>query len=335
MSWNILSPQTAARMQYLYKRCKLENRWPLIVERLLKVSPDILFLQELEELQFSELQSVLKEYNGYYVQRPGNIDGCGTFLKKKLDIISVKRVNLSRPDTISNRENVCMLILAKQNDEYLILGNTHILYNPKRGLIKAAQIICIFENIYKLMQEYDCFDSRIILGGDFNLSPLGLLYHFITQGSLKLNMVPEQLMSGQLNGNSPRTSLADVNELPNEIFHPFQLKSSYEAVQTVDGKAWKFTQDLKGKHKFNGLFVDYIFYGHLRQDANLFMKSTALDNKFSPLQFTADPPALKFIPSKLELLTIGTLPDPLVEEIQPMPDGIEPSDHFAVYSEFH
>eukprot|EP00835_Amoeboradix_gromovi_P005230 NODE_473_length_8033_cov_0.435216.p3 type:complete len:342 gc:universal NODE_473_length_8033_cov_0.435216:1129-2154(+) len=334
MSWNILSPQIAAKMLYLYKNCKLDNRWPLIIDKIYKQSPDVLFLQELEELQFKELKETMVEYNAHYVQRPGNVDGCATFVKKRIEIVNTRKLNLSKANTFSNRENICMLILAKVDGKKLILANTHILYNPRRGLIKAAQLVYIFEQIYELMQEYSCFDCPIILGGDFNLSPFGLLYQFITKGSLKLDLIPEQFLSGQDTRNSPRTSMSDTGEVPYEITHPFNFSSAYETCQSKNGKAWKFTQDLKGKNGFKGLFVDFIFYGHLRTDAHLYMKQQMLDSAFSPLQFTAKPPTSEYTPESLQLLKIGDLPDPDKETLNSIPDEHIPSDHFPIYAEF-
>ena len=280
----------------------------------------------------------MPDYNSHYVQRPRNADGCATFIKKqKMEIIKVEKINLAKPNTFSNRENICMLILAKQDNKYLILANTHILYNPKRGLVKAAQIIYILEQIYKLMHEYKCYDSRIIMGGDFNLSPTGLLYHFITQGALQLSMVPEQLLSGQMAVNSPKSASAmDTTDLPSEIVHPFHFKSAYEAVQTKEGQPWKYTQDLKGRQQFNGLFVDYLFYGHLKTDAKLYLKNEdGVAAKFSPLQFQGQEPTdTQFTPNLMELVKTGVLPDPFIDDMLPMPNESDPSDHYSVYAEF-
>ena len=320
---------------YLYRNCILENRWPRIIEKIEAVHSDVIFLQEVEEKQFDDLTTIFSDYKSYYMQRPGNVDGCATLINSRFEVVDVEKKVLSKPKTISDRDNVCILVLGKINGKYVIFANTHILYNPKRGLIKASQIITILEAVYSLMHKHDCFGCNVVMGGDFNLSPTGLLYHFITEGSLKISMVPEASLSGQIQRDTPSSSLLDYSEMPSEISHPFVFNSAYKAVQFKNNKPWKFTQDLKRKNGFNGLFVDYIFYGHLSNQSQI-DKKQSIDYKFSSLVFdtksNAPKEALKL--NSLKLIKIGDLPDPELVTIDPMPSKDEPSDHLMVSAEF-
>lgn len=46
--------------------------------------PDILCLQEVEQVAFENLKNYLQSYNGNYKKKPGEkVDGCATFWKKE------------------------------------------------------------------------------------------------------------------------------------------------------------------------------------------------------------------------------------------------------------
>eukprot|EP00834_Sanchytrium_tribonematis_P006176 NODE_431_length_7570_cov_0.606263.p2 type:complete len:333 gc:universal NODE_431_length_7570_cov_0.606263:914-1912(+) len=324
MSYNILSPQIASKMSYMYKNCILENRFPRIIDKILKMNPDVLFLQEVELDQFTHLKSILSDYYGDYQQRLSNPDGCATFIKHHLKLKYFKPILLNIPNSISNRNNVCLLHLIECNHELLVLANTHILYNPKRGYIKASQIIQINNEIFNLMDQFNCKSSPILFGGDFNLSPSSALYELITNGHVNLQMIPEHQLSNQLSTpkSSLSTSLTIPCIIPDDLYLPFIYKSAY-----LDQHDY-FTQDLKSKNGFHGLFVDFIFYGHLNKDYKPVRVDGMYQSLSSELEWNEPHETVK----SLKCVKIGELTHP--SACVSMPHQNEPSDHFSVYAEF-
>jgi len=103
-----------------------------------------------------------------------------------------------------NRDNVAILVILTPRAESLkdaspiVIGNTHLLFNMKRGDIKLAQLAHLFAEIDRL-----AVDSKrktklpTIICGDFNSTPFSPLYNFITTGELDFRGLPKLKVSGQ------------------------------------------------------------------------------------------------------------------------------------------
>lgn len=322
-SWNLLSPQVAARMSYLYKHCILENRFPRILDRILQSDADVLCFQEVEAAQFQVLRDTLPGYNGFYLQRPDSPDGCATFLRHSIVVLHTEHLQLKEVGTLSDRGNVCLIHVIKYQEQVLIVSNTHILYNPRRGYIKAAQLVKLFSTIAVLMARYECPGAPLICCGDYNLAPESLLHTFITHGTVSLAGVPEHLLS--LQETQSRHSSASSLDVPSTIVHPFLFQSAYTAWEATHA-----TQDLKHNAQFSGLFVDYIFYGHYNP---LYAPMAPVDPYSDILRCQVAPLVVtNTSTSTLTCECVKQLPDP--SECYAMPNENEPSDHFDIQAEF-
>ncbi len=78
------------------------------------------------------------------------------------------------------------------------MANTHILFNPRRGEIKLAQVKLLFSEVERLKEKYKhrCY---FIINGDFNSTPPSPLYYFIMNGHLNSSSFryDGSLISGQ------------------------------------------------------------------------------------------------------------------------------------------
>lgn len=66
-----------------------------------------------------------------------------------------------------------------------MVGNTHILFNPKRGDIKMAQLRLLLTRMTSLAaQQSRGTDVLFLAMGDLNLAPHSPIYDFLAMGEL-------------------------------------------------------------------------------------------------------------------------------------------------------
>ena len=162
VSWNILGEVNAANNPELYRQCDpraLVNRQPHIIGGILRLNPDIVGLQEVENwgrdyapaLQAAGLQGVFK-------QRTGDAQADGVALvwrTERLTLLHIEALSYAQLLTEGvrdralfetfNKGNVGLLGLFRDNlnGRELVVATTHLLWNPKRGLVKLRQAQCI------------------------------------------------------------------------------------------------------------------------------------------------------------------------------------------------
>lgn len=222
LSYNVLAQGLLEDNPYLYQHCREEVlQWPLRRQNLLaelrEANADILCLQELQqdhyELDFKpELEKM--GYGCLYKQRTGDKrDGCGIFFRKSIfELDRFEPIEYARSDvTVLDRDNVALIAMLKPvagaakfgKDFRLCVSTTHLLFNPRRGDIKLAQLCLLLAEIDRLAFCGDSPDGvplyfPILLCGDMNSEPHSPLYTFLTRGSLCY----EGLLSGDVSGQS-------------------------------------------------------------------------------------------------------------------------------------
>ncbi|KAK3289699.1 hypothetical protein CYMTET_2881, partial [Cymbomonas tetramitiformis] len=193
-------------------------------------APCVLALQEVDH--YEDIASDLRSfgYEGMYLMRDGETsDGCATFWKT-----SQFRLRCHHKVLFSEfglRNNVALLLALEPIDEslrmksqygrrHLVVCNTHILFNPKRGDIKLAQVRMLMEQLAEFsgrteqMMTSDSTDrssseapaaslppergaeaassegdgeqakAAVVIAGDFNAIPHSGIYHFMAEGRL-------------------------------------------------------------------------------------------------------------------------------------------------------
>jgi len=139
-------------------------------------------------------------------------DGCATFYKTSVfECISVVPIEYLKPGVnVLDRDNVAVVLLLRpklvpDTSTRLCVANTHLLFNPRRGDVKLAQLMVLFAELDKLAFLHEERTSTgsvpvyhpILFCGDLNMQPFSQLYRFVSSGTLPLNGVTIRKLSGQ------------------------------------------------------------------------------------------------------------------------------------------
>lgn len=138
----------------------------------------------------------------FYKRRTGcKTDGCAVCYKPtRFRLLCASPVEYFRPGLeLLNRDNVGLVLLLQPlvpeglgqvSVAPLCVANTHILYNPRRGDVKLAQMAILLAEVDKVARLSDGSHCPIILCGDLNSVPDSPLYNFIRDGELQYDGMP-------------------------------------------------------------------------------------------------------------------------------------------------
>jgi len=159
---------------------------------------------------------VVPGYQGVFKKRTRAMrDGCATFFKKSsFECDEVVPVEYFVPGVASlDRDNIAVLVLLQPKSfspstvetqrAKLCVANTHLLFNPRRGDVKLAQLMKLFAEIDQLTYQpcpagpHHRNHHPVLICGDMNIEPFSHLYKFIRHGKLALNGQPVAKLSGQ------------------------------------------------------------------------------------------------------------------------------------------
>ncbi|XP_032998214.1 protein angel homolog 1 isoform X2 [Lacerta agilis] len=217
MSYNILAQDLIEQSPHLYMHCHPDimnwsYRFTNLLQEIQHWDPEILCLQEVQENHYWEQLEPTLTMMGFaciYKRRTGRkTDGCAICYKQnKFQLISASPVEYFRPGLdILNRDNVGLVLLLQpllpeslgdKSVSPLCVANTHVLYNPRRGDIKLAQMALLLAEVDKTAKMADGNYCPIILCGDLNSVPDSPLYKFIRNGQLYYHGMPAWKVSGQ------------------------------------------------------------------------------------------------------------------------------------------
>ncbi|XP_076017637.1 protein angel homolog 1 [Genypterus blacodes] len=220
MSYNILAQDLLEAHQELYTHCPLEvlewsYRCSLLLKEIQKWVPDILCLQEVQEDHYhDQLHPALSQmgYTCVYKRRTGDkTDGCASCYRgDRFSEISITALEFFRPETeLLDRHNVGIVLLlrpvvpqgSKVKGPPLCVANTHLLFNPRRGDVKLAQLGVMLAEMDSVFRSCKAGGEHcnVVLCGDFNSVPNAPLYQLITTRQLFYNGLPAWAISGQEN----------------------------------------------------------------------------------------------------------------------------------------
>ncbi|XP_074852832.1 protein angel homolog 1 isoform X1 [Carettochelys insculpta] len=217
MSYNILAQDLVEQSPDLYQHCHPDildwsYRLPNLLQEIQHWDPDVLCLQEVQENHYWEQLEPTFRMMGFvsvYKRRTGKkTDGCAVCYKhSRFQLISASPVEYFRPGLdILNRDNVGLVLLlqpllpegiGQKATRPLCVANTHVLYNPRRGDIKLAQMALLLAEIDKVAKTVEGNYCPVILCGDLNAVPDSPLYKFIRNGQLFYHGMPAWKVSGQ------------------------------------------------------------------------------------------------------------------------------------------
>ena len=144
----------------------------------------------------------LAGFTCFYKRRTGcKTDGCAVCYKPtRFRLLCASPVEYFRPGLeLLNRDNVGLVLLLQPlvpeglgqvSVAPLCVANTHVLYNPRRGDIKLAQMAILLAEVDKVARLSDGSHCPIILCGDLNSVPDSPLYNFIRDGELQYHGMP-------------------------------------------------------------------------------------------------------------------------------------------------
>ncbi|XP_061853794.1 protein angel homolog 1 isoform X3 [Colius striatus] len=217
MSYNILAQDLVEQGHDLYLHCHPDilnwnYRLPNLLQEIQHWNPDVLCLQEVQENHYWEqLEPMFKEmgFACCYKRRTGTkTDGCAVCYKhSRFQMISLSPVEYFRPGLdVLNRDNVGLVLLLQpllpegldqKAVSPLCVATTHLLFNPRRGDIKLAQMALLLAEIDKIARTTEGSYYPVILCGDLNSVPDSPLYKFICNGELSYHGMLAWKVSGQ------------------------------------------------------------------------------------------------------------------------------------------
>ncbi|ESQ27783.1 hypothetical protein EUTSA_v10018567mg [Eutrema salsugineum] len=218
VSYNLLGVDNASNHMDLYfnvppRHLEWSRRKHLICKEIGGYNASILCLQEVD--RFDELDGLLKNrgFQGVHKIRTGEAsDGCSIFWKEKLfKLLHHEEIEFDRFGLRNNVAQLCVLEMncedpksklctqsSKQtstSSRRLVVGNIHVLFNPKRGDIKLGQVRLFLERAYKLSQEWG--NIPVAIAGDLNSTPKSPIYDFVTSADLDTQLHDRRHISGQ------------------------------------------------------------------------------------------------------------------------------------------
>ncbi|XP_070571025.1 protein angel homolog 2-like [Ptychodera flava] len=220
LSYNILAQGLLNTNMDLYCDCPPDildwnYRKQNILREIKDLIPDIMCLQEVEEDPFNNFfqpQLAILGYDGVFKKRTGDKqDGCAIFYKNSVfRLVKHKLVEYYKPGVFPlDRDNVGTIVLLQPRDkkvanQKICVANTHLLFNPKRGDVKLAQLGVLFAEIdniaFRKVTHGDVKYHPVILCGDMNSEPYSPLYKFINRGKLQYDSLTRTEVSGQYKG---------------------------------------------------------------------------------------------------------------------------------------
>uniref|UniRef100_A0A1J3FYY4 Carbon catabolite repressor protein 4-like protein 3 n=1 Tax=Noccaea caerulescens TaxID=107243 RepID=A0A1J3FYY4_NOCCA len=202
-------------------------------------------------------------------------------------VLERENIEFSQFGMCDNVAQLAVLEMQKSKSRKLLLGNIHVLYNPRRGDVKLGQIRSLCSKAHLLSKKWG--EIPIILGGDFNSTPQSPLYNFLASSELNLMKHDKRELSGQRNCN-PTKVLETGNKSSNNTttsisrcissswsneeirvatgqehsywaVHPLKLHSSYASVKGSTNTRDSVGEPLATSYhsKFLGT-VDYLWY---------------------------------------------------------------------------
>lgn len=148
---------------------------------------------------------VVSGYTCVYKQRTGSkTDGCATCYRTScFSEVSVTPLEYFRPETdLLDRHNVGLVLLLRPvlaqgcqvavKGPLLCVANTHLLFNPRRGDVKLAQLAIMLAEVDSTVKSCAAKGEHcnVVLCGDFNSVPGRPLYQLITTGELHYQGLP-------------------------------------------------------------------------------------------------------------------------------------------------
>lgn len=237
ISWNILGDSLLRQNAYLYRRCHPQalqhgQRIRRVVDGIARLNGDVLALQEVENFDRDILRPLsAMGLTGIFKKRTGDqLDGVALMWRtNRLQLLRHEMVEYAssltkgvvspilRDQFLRHNVGICALFLDLATGRQFVVATTHILWNPRRGLVKLRQIEHLMARA-DAMRASACADVQkqpqqlnmppqgsppsqsappAVLLGDFNCMPGSLLHSFLLGRTLSAPLGTERHWDGQ------------------------------------------------------------------------------------------------------------------------------------------
>ncbi|ONI09140.1 hypothetical protein PRUPE_5G220800 [Prunus persica] len=203
VSYNILGVENASKHPDLYYKVPprfLEwgRRKKLIRKEINRYNASIMCLQEVD--RFDDLAHLFQK-DGFE----------GVYKSKQNQLESEITPQTSVSPCTQNRS--------------VVIGNTHVLFNPNRGDIKLGQVRLFLEKAHELSQEWGSIP--VIISGDLNSIPQSPMYQFLASSELDIRLHNRRHISGQVDSGSENISFRSQNGKASSIRKYISRPSQY------------------------------------------------------------------------------------------------------------
>ncbi|XP_011072943.1 carbon catabolite repressor protein 4 homolog 5 isoform X1 [Sesamum indicum] len=250
VSYNILGVENATKHPELYRGVSPKyldwgHRKKLLCKEVKDYQASILCFQEVDH--FNDLKEILGSdgFRGLHKARSGETrDGCAIFWKtEQFTLLHEESIEFQR---FGLRNNVAQFCVLKMNQDLpstgvtarppcpstsrnFLVGNIHVLYNPKRGDIKLGQMRIFLEKAYELSQEWGCIP--VVITGDLNSLPQSAMYQFLASSKLHIQQYDRRHVSGQIFPSE----YAESQSRRNRITRPLMNRWTNEEIMLATG----------------------------------------------------------------------------------------------------
>jgi protein angel len=182
---------------HLYKKCPVESldesvRRMIVLKEMIHFKPDVVCLQEITEAWFEFFQENLAEenYGCKFTKKTQNKpDGCATFYKKDVftlhafDVIKFEEVYFQNDKPRPNIAQMVCLQSVRDQGKRVAVGNTHLIYNPKRQDVRLLHIHEFSKKHLEFREMHGA--SSGILCGDLNDNPSSHCCRYLSGQTIK------------------------------------------------------------------------------------------------------------------------------------------------------
>lgn len=259
MTYNLLADVHAE--PYMFPKCSKEeidqnSRFRLIHREIECFSPDILCVQELEEVESESFSKagLLRKFSKVYFAKPvaeqpkPRVEGSAIFFaREKFSLVGSHCLNFKMTKDVYQETDIfskemvksCVATVAVLEPKGFGLSNlnsshrigvvsTHLPFSVNQGHLKFAILVLILRSIAALKLRYGLND--VLLCGDFNLVPRSMLYEYLVSQSLDLGV--------------------DIRDFSNQIFVRNLLQSEGAERSVVEGdRRTKGLYHHQGRHQ--------------------------------------------------------------------------------------
>ena len=239
------------------------------------------------------------------------------------------------------RENVGIILLLEstRSQKILCIANTHILFNPKRGDAKLAQLMLFLAHLDRVAYRGLQTDQKkpeyhpTLVCGDFNMDFRSKLYEFMRTSRLyNFRCLNRNLLSGQLettgsdlcieNTILPRElGISDKSQFKHENDKRFKTKKNQDIFGGDDiGHAFNFESVYKHHSADNSSFEVTICLDETKRTVDFIFFHSETDNATNESEMSLE--------ARLELFTMSDLKNVV------LPCKYYPSDHFMIAGKF-